>query len=144
MGQQILVPTAGLTTPVFRENSTKRMVAFTFDSTYGDNQTREFLKSLGEAEKAIERVIGIKTNLFRPPFGEYNQTLLNVAAGLGYRTIMWTVDSLDWQNPGPDAIVNRVVSNVVNGAIILMHNAASDTPNVLQRIIDELRRRGFD
>ncbi|MCG0274900.1 MAG: LysM peptidoglycan-binding domain-containing protein [Thermosediminibacteraceae bacterium] len=198
IGQQILVPTTGLATPIFRGNSAKRMIAFTFDATYGDNQTERILNILRQngiratwfisgiwaenfptllrsihaagheignhshthphmtqlsaaemrsqitnASRAIERVIGVQVDMFRPPFGEYNQTLLNVAAGLGYRTIMWTIDSLDWQNPGPDAIVNRVLSNATNGAIILMHNSAPDTPNALPRIIDELRRRGF-
>lgn len=95
------------------------------------------------AARAIETRISQRVNLFRPPFGEYNQTLLEVAAGLGYRVIMWTVDSLDWQNPGAQAVINRVLSNMKNGAIVLMHNASPDTVQALPTIIQEIRRRGF-
>jgi len=199
VGQSILVPTSGLTSPIFRGNTAKNMIALTFDATFGDNQTEAILNILRQnnirstwfisgiwaenfpallrsissagheignhsynhphmtqlspaemssqitnATMAIQRVIDVPVYFFRPPFGEYNQTLLNVAAGLGYLTIMWTIDSLDWQNPGPDAIVNRVLSNAANGAIVLMHNAAPDTPQALPRIISELRRRGFN
>lgn len=101
--------------------------------------TAEMSSQITNATRAIQRVIDVQVDMFRPPFGEYNQTHLNVAAGLGYRTIMWTIDTLDWQNPGLDAIVNRVLSNAANGAIILMHNAAADTPQALPRIIRELR-----
>ncbi|MCF6095432.1 polysaccharide deacetylase family protein [Thermovorax subterraneus] len=101
--------------------------------------TAEMSSQITNATRAIQRVIDVQVDMFRPPFGEYNQTHLNVAAGLGYRTIMWTIDTLDWQNPGLDAIVNRVLSNAANGAIILMHNAAADTPQPLPRIIRELR-----
>lgn len=198
VGQQILVPVVIPATAIFQGNVNKSLIAFTFDATYGDNQTTELLnilsqygikatwfisgiwaqnypdllkainaagheignhgqthahmtelsaeqmrQQLTEAEQNIKRVIGRSTNLFRPPFGEYNQTLLNIAAGLGYYTIMWTVDSLDWQNPGPEAITRRVLDNLKNGAIILMHNAAPDTPPALPGLIDEIIRRGY-
>ena len=56
---------------------------------------------------------------------------------------MWTVDSLDWQNPGADAIVQRVLANLKNGAIVLMHNTAPDTPVALPVLIQEIRRQGY-
>lgn len=94
-------------------------------------------------EALIRNITGRDTYLFRPPYGEYNQTALNVAARLGYLTIMWTVDSLDWQNPGVDRIINRVVDNIRPGAIILMHQAASQTPAALPSIISRLRAQGY-
>ncbi|NLJ59093.1 MAG: deacetylase, partial [Tissierellia bacterium] len=82
--------------------------------------------------------------LFRPPFGEYNQAILNQLASLGYLTIMWTIDSLDWKNPGPDFIVNRVVENAEPGAIILLHQSATDTLEALETMIRGLKEQGYE
>ncbi|MGE5553361.1 MAG: polysaccharide deacetylase family protein [Betaproteobacteria bacterium] len=97
------------------------------------------------ATQAIEARTARRVNLFRPPFGEYNQTLLNVAAELGHRTIMWTVDSLDWMEPPPppEEIASRVLAAVGNGAIALMHNAGRNTPAALPAIISGIRRAGL-
>lgn len=91
----------------------------------------------------IRNVTGRIPYLFRPPFGEYTQEILNTAANLGYLTIMWTIDSLDWQNPGVETIINRVTANVTPGAIILMHQAAPQTPVALPTIITQLRSQGY-
>lgn len=91
----------------------------------------------------IRNITGVRPYLFRPPFGEYNQAVLNTVAALGYITIMWTVDSLDWQNPGVVTIINRVVNNIRPGAIVLMHQAASQTPDALPVIISRLRQQGY-
>jgi peptidoglycan/xylan/chitin deacetylase (PgdA/CDA1 family) len=94
------------------------------------------------AERAMADVIGCNpARFFRPPFGEYNQELLRVAVQLGYMTIMWTVDSLDWQNPG--AVRERVLAGARNGAIIRMHQGAGQTPFALPGIIHGLRKQGF-
>jgi len=98
---------------------------------------------LVSAGSIITNTIGRRPYLFRPPFGEYDQSILNTVARLGYLTIMWTVDSLDWQSPGVDFIINRIVDNIEPGAIILMHQAASQTPQALQPIIDRLRNQGY-
>lgn len=91
----------------------------------------------------IRTITGRISYLFRPPFGEYTPTILNVIASLGYLTIMWTVDSLDWQNPGVEPIVNRVVNNIKPGAIILMHQSAVQTPQALPAIIEGLGELGY-
>jgi len=64
-------------------------------------------------------------------------------AMLGYITIMWTVDSLDWKNPGVNQIVSRVVGNIQPGAIVLMHQAAPQTPEALPSIISQLKQQGY-
>jgi len=103
----------------------------------------EVANQLVGAEMIIRNTIGRTPYLFRPPFGEYDQSILNTAARLGYLTIMWTVDSLDWQSPGVDAIINRVVDNIKPGAIVLMHQAAAQTSQALQSIIDRLKNQGY-
>ncbi|MFA5528599.1 MAG: LysM peptidoglycan-binding domain-containing protein [Peptostreptococcales bacterium] len=104
----------------------------------------EVISQTVRTEALIRNITGQDPYLFRPPFGEYNQAILNTLASLGYVTILWTVDSLDWKNPGPDAVVSRVVNNAKPGAIILLHQSAPDTLQGLQRMITGLREQGYD
>lgn len=82
--------------------------------------------------------------LFRPPFGEYNDLLINTCRELGIYPIQWDVDSLDWQEKGVDHIYNRVVNNVGNGSIVLFHNNAKYITQALPLILDELIARGYE
>ena len=91
----------------------------------------------------IRNITGARPYLFRPPYGEFNQAILNTVARLGYVIIMWTVDSLDWKNPGVNQIIDRVVNNIVPGSIVLMHQAAPQTPDALPVIISRLRQQGY-
>lgn len=91
----------------------------------------------------IEAVTGVRPTLFRPPYGEYNDTVVGAMREAGFTTIQWDVDSLDWKNPGADAICTRVLERVKPGSIVLFHNAASQTPQALPRILETLIARGY-
>ena len=105
---------------------------------------QEVTNQIVRTEALIRNITGQDPYLFRPPFGEYTQAILNQLASLGYVTIMWTIDSLDWQNPGADKVVSRVVNNTEPGAIILLHQSAPDTLQGLQTMIRQLREQGYD
>ena len=78
---------------------------------------------------------------FRPPYGAYNSTVLSAAAAAGYRyTVVWDVDTRDWTNPGPSAIVSRAVQPARAGSIILLH-VKPQTARALPLIIRALRNR---
>jgi peptidoglycan/xylan/chitin deacetylase (PgdA/CDA1 family) len=84
--------------------------------------------------------------LFRPPYGAFNQTTLDQAKRLGLLMVMWTIDSQDYEKPGVEKIVDRVVSGVRPGAIILMHDGGGDrtqTVKALPKIIGRLRARHY-
>lgn len=91
----------------------------------------------------IHNITGSTPYLFRPPYGEYNQAMLNDVASLGYLSILWTIDSLDWKSPGVEQITSRIVDNVEPGAIILMHQSASQTSEALPNIIEKIREKGY-
>jgi peptidoglycan/xylan/chitin deacetylase (PgdA/CDA1 family) len=86
---------------------------------------------------------------WRPPYGTYDQTLLNVAAGVGYtRTMLWDIDTIDWKpiaDGGPTAqqIASKVVTKAVNGSIVLDHLGGYETLKALQIMVPALRQRGF-
>lgn len=92
----------------------------------------------------IRDLTGQRATLFRPPFGEYNNQVISVASALGYHTIQWSVDSLDWKNLSSSQIYDRVMDQVKPGSIILFHNAAPGTPGAIQRLIPDLLAAGYE
>lgn len=91
----------------------------------------------------IEKTAGQKIDLFRPPFGDYNDTLLSAAEKLGLYTIQWDVDSLDWKDLSATAMAERVLKGVKNGSIVLMHNDGKNTVQALPLIIEGLKNKGY-
>ena len=94
----------------------------------------------------VKELTGKDMFLFRPPYGDYNDTLIEAANGLGYHVIQWDVDSLDWKDYGADAIVSKVVDHphLGNGSIILMHNGATYTKDALEQVISGLTDKGYE
>ena len=101
------------------------------------------ISELKTSKKAIEDITGKKVSLFRAPFGEYNDLLLETAEELDLFTIQWDVDSLDWKDLSKWQIYERVTKRVKNGSIVLFHNNGLHTADALEDIIIELRKRGF-
>lgn len=77
--------------------------------------------NIQEAHQILKELSGREPRLVRPPNGDFNAVSLQATRDLGYETIMWSVDSLDWKNPGAGAMVRRVLDLAHPGAIILMH-----------------------
>ncbi|WP_366921727.1 polysaccharide deacetylase family protein [Metallumcola ferriviriculae] len=103
-------------------------------------QNRQDIK---EAEKIIEQVTGKKTTLFAPASGERNDHVLKAAESLGYTTILWSIDTVDWRrDKSPDQIVSKVVDKAHNGAIVLMHPTEA-TAKALPGMINELKNEGY-
>jgi polysaccharide deacetylase family sporulation protein PdaB len=92
----------------------------------------------------IEKLINKKPILFRPPFGDYNDDLVQVCKENGYYTIQWDIDSLDWKELGVQPVVDRVVRNAKNGSIVLFHNNAKYIKEYLPIIIERLQQDGFE
>ncbi|MCL2361930.1 MAG: polysaccharide deacetylase family protein [Defluviitaleaceae bacterium] len=94
----------------------------------------------------IKEVTGMDANLFRPPYGEYNNTVISAAENLNYFTIQWDVDSHDWMAKGPEYEIKRVLNhkNLRNGSIVLFHNDAKFTPQTLDPIIKGLKEKGYE
>jgi len=93
--------------------------------------------------ESIQRLAGVNPVLMRPPGGAYNKTVLDAAAARGMSCIMWSLDTLDWQNRNADAIVKKVLNSVQDGDIVLMHDLYSSTVDAALRIIDALQARGY-
>ena len=93
---------------------------------------------------AIEKLTNKKVELFRAPFGDYNNSLIEVATSLNLYTIQWDVDSLDWKNLSSDEIAYRILSKTKSGSIILCHNNGLHTAEALKTLLPKLQEKGFE
>ncbi|MDI6868049.1 MAG: polysaccharide deacetylase family protein [Coprothermobacterota bacterium] len=107
-----------------------------------DEEIRNELHSL---EQKVVELTGRSTRpLFRPPYGDRDERVLEIAASEGYWSIYWTIDSLDWQEGhDPQWVKERILSRLEDGAIILCHVASPYTYLVLDELIQSIREMGF-
>ena len=117
------------------------------------SRTHPYMSTLSKAQiqdelttssKAIEALTGKKVTLFRPPYGDYNDTLIDTCNEMGLYPIQWDVDSLDWKNLSATEIAMRIVNSVKNGSIILCHNNGLHTAEALPLIFSTLKNRGYE
>lgn len=92
----------------------------------------------------IKSITGKDVNLFRAPYGSYNNTMLNLTEKLGLKTIQWDVDTLDWKGLSGLEICERVMSKVKNGSIILCHNNADHVLDGLPLMLERLLNAGYE
>jgi peptidoglycan/xylan/chitin deacetylase (PgdA/CDA1 family) len=104
-----------------------------------EQNKREILK----AEESIKNVTGVKTILFAPPYGDINKTVVDTAEGLGYKVIMWSIDTIDWNTKDYSQIIERVEKNKHNGAIVLMH-PTEVTVKALPKLIESLKSNNYE
>ncbi len=105
--------------------------------------TDEIIADLNACNDKIEAVTGVRPTLFRCPYGEYDDHVINAVRSMGMEPIQWDVDSLDWKDLSAEDITRRVTGKVQPGSIVLFHNAALHTPEALPGIIETLLRDGY-
>lgn len=103
------------------------------------SRTRE---ELIQTNKVIKATTGIVPKWFAPPSGSYRDETVSIASELNMGTIMWSVDTIDWQKPTVDTLLSRVLGKVHNGALILMHPTDS-TSKSLEYLINKLKQKNL-
>lgn len=91
----------------------------------------------------IKAITGQDNKLYRAPYGEYNQNVVDTIHDMGYFFIQWDVDSLDYKDLSKDEIVKRVCTKVKPGSIILFHNGTKNTAQALPEILEKLSAEGY-
>lgn len=102
----------------------------------------ENINQIKNTHTIVKELIDYEMNLFAPPSGAYNKTTVAVATELGYKTIMWTRDTIDWRDHDVNLIYNRAIKNAKGGDLVLMHPTKSSL-EALPRIINTLQNRGL-
>lgn len=101
------------------------------------------LDDIRKANDTIENVCGVRPVYFSPHRGEITDIVLKAAAQENCRTVMWTVDTVDWKLPGVDTMVEKILAKADGGSLILMH-PTEQTAEFLRRVIPALRARGLE
>ena len=110
--------------------------------------TDEKIKSeIQELHTAIYNKFGYEMKYLRPPMGEYSQRTLNTIQSLGYTTVMWSFAYDDWdenKQGREDYAKQKILGNVHNGAVILLHGNSKDNANTLDYCIKEIKKMGYE
>ena len=101
---------------------------------------QEVLEQLNNTDEALMSVIGKKSALVRAPYAATNEMVFNAA---GRPFVGWVVDTMDWDTRNSEAIKNEILSNAVDGNIILLHDIYADTAAAVEQAIPELIEQGF-
>ncbi|MEG2145593.1 MAG: peptidoglycan-N-acetylglucosamine deacetylase, partial [Lachnospiraceae bacterium] len=101
----------------------------------------EALQELQTTSDLIEEITGEGTEFMRPPFGLWQKGL---EMELSIFPVMWTIDPLDWTTENTDEIVNKVVTEVKEDDIILLHDCYESSVDAAVRIIDILQKEGYE
>ena len=103
----------------------------------------DIIADITACNEKIAELTGVTPTLFRCPYGEYDDHVINAVNSMGMTAVQWDVDSLDWKGISAAEIQKRVLSKVQPGSIILFHNAAENTPEALPGIIESLLADGY-
>lgn len=109
---------------------------------FPDLNAEEMARSLRKTNEMIYELSGTYPGHFTPHKGEYNQLTLDVVSRQNMRTVMWTVDTVDWQKPGVEIMKQRVLEGLAPGVIILMH-PTGDTVELLNQLLPLIREKGL-
>jgi peptidoglycan/xylan/chitin deacetylase (PgdA/CDA1 family) len=99
------------------------------------------IKACGEV---IQSITGKVPHLFRPPGGDYDRNIAEVAEALGYWIVLWTDDPGDYAKPAESTLRQRLFSRLGNGGIILLHDGIAETIDLLPDLIKYLRSQGYE
>ena len=106
----------------------------------------EMKEEIKKVHDSVKEIADYDMNLFRPPYGAYNDEVIETVKEMEYYPIQWSVDSLDWKDYGIDSIISTVCNHEAldNGAIILCHNGAKYTAKALDEMITNLKKQGYE
>ena len=103
-------------------------------------------KNLEEIKLGIEKlqkITGEQTRLYRTPYGEYNDTVINTARENGCYTIQWNIDTLDYKGLTGDEMWGRIKEKLQKGSIILTHNGTEHTADSLDMLLKNIKTNGY-
>lgn len=107
----------------------------------------EIKKEVMDLHKSVFEKFGYEMTFFRPPKGEFSQRVTSIVKELGYTTVMWSSAYDDWDKEKQgreDYGKKKIIDNVHNGCVLLLHATSQDNSKILGSVIDEIRNMGYE
>lgn len=101
------------------------------------------IEEIQKCSKRIEDITGKKTLLYRGPYGEYNDTVINAAKSQNHLCIQWNLDTLDYSGITGEEMWKRLESKLISGSIILSHNGTKHTADSLDMLLTKIKEKGY-
>ena len=101
-------------------------------------------EEITKCSEKLKNITGKEVNLYRCPYGEYNNTVINAANSLNYYSIQWSLDTLDYTGITGNEMWNRLDGKLKKGDIILMHNGTKHTADSLELLIKNIQSKGLE
>ena len=103
----------------------------------------EVRAELEQSIAAIEQVTGVRPGVLRPPYGSTSEDVQQVCREMGVVIANWNVDTEDWRVRDADAILNHVLDNARDGAIVLCHDLYPETAAAMEQAVEALAAQGY-
>lgn len=110
-------------------------------SKLSDEQIRN---EISESSRRIEEAGEAPPTVMRPPYGDYDERVERITKEMDLPIIMWSVDTLDWKNRNPQAIINKTMPAVTPGGIVLMHDIHATTVDAVPQMLHLLENEGYE
>ena len=112
-----------------------------------DLSDEQVKKEVMDLHTAIYNKTGYEMKFIRPPMGEFSQRTINITNNLGYKTVMWSLAYDDWdenKQGREEYAKSKIIDNIHNGAVILLHGNSKDNANVLGDCIKQIKEMGYE
>lgn len=113
--------------------------------THPNMSTLSRARATAEIQKTqmlLKESLGVTNQWFAPPSGDFDQETVEIAAALGLKTVLWTLDTVDWRKPSPESVVAKISAKAEPGTLVLMHPTAS-TSKALRGMIRAVKAKGL-
>ncbi|MFD2700161.1 polysaccharide deacetylase family protein [Paenibacillus shunpengii] len=97
---------------------------------------------ISKTKSLLKEMLGVENKWFAPPSGDYDQETVELARQQGLKTVLWTIDTVDWKKPSPDSVVAKITKGVEPGSLILMHPTASSA-GAMRGMIEGITKKGI-
>ena len=112
-----------------------------------DISDEEIKTELMTLNQTLFEKFGYEMKYMRPPKGEFSERTLHITDSLGFRTVMWSFAYVDWNEdsqPTKEDAMNKIISNLHNGEIMLLHATSKTNSEIMGELIDEVRNEGYE
>ena len=112
-----------------------------------DISDEEIKRELMTLNQTLFEKFGYEMKYMRPPKGEFSERTLSITDSLGFRTVMWSFAYVDWNEdsqPAKEDAMNKIISNLHNGEIMLLHATSKTNSEIMSELIDKVRNEGYE